>query len=320
MPRPDLAALGVSYRRIPVLAIDSDVYLDTRLIMPKLESLFPDLPHLGLEANSRPESRALEHLLSIFTNDTGLFRSALRLLPTDLPLLRTDSFNRDRAEFLNGSDGADARPDSAAGARPAAEEEITRAMDFLEDVLLADGRRWILDDVHSTGSEAEIVDSGPSLADIEAIWPFHWLTGIPGALPRDRMGPERYPRVHAWVDRFQAAVKAAKGRTEGPRSVSGDEASDLILSGNFEAESIGVDEKDPIAMSEGLVAGSMVTLWPTDTGSSHKDSGKLVGLNKIETVIEVLGPKGKVRIHAPRRGFALCRLDAKPTSITSTKL
>jgi glutathione S-transferase len=42
MPRPELSsALGVSYRRIPVLAIGNDVYCDTSLIASALERNFP---------------------------------------------------------------------------------------------------------------------------------------------------------------------------------------------------------------------------------------------------------------------------------------
>jgi glutathione S-transferase len=46
MPRPNLALVPVAYRRIPVLAIGRDVYLDSRLILRKLETLFPSRRHL----------------------------------------------------------------------------------------------------------------------------------------------------------------------------------------------------------------------------------------------------------------------------------
>ena len=42
LPRPDLAdRLGVTYRRIPVLAIGKDVYCDSSLIASVLERRFP---------------------------------------------------------------------------------------------------------------------------------------------------------------------------------------------------------------------------------------------------------------------------------------
>src|SRR5436305_1257605 len=41
MPRPDLAAIGVKYGRIPVLPIGRDIYCDTALMLDKLEQLYP---------------------------------------------------------------------------------------------------------------------------------------------------------------------------------------------------------------------------------------------------------------------------------------
>lgn len=40
-PRPELRMLGISYRRIPVLAIGNDIYCDSALIGPTLERRFP---------------------------------------------------------------------------------------------------------------------------------------------------------------------------------------------------------------------------------------------------------------------------------------
>ena len=62
---------------------------------------------------------------------------------------------------------------------------------------MADGRDWIL------GTEK------PSLADIEAVWPFHWLVGMKTALPAELVGPSTHPKVFAYVKRFDDAVRAA---------------------------------------------------------------------------------------------------------------
>jgi hypothetical protein len=43
MPRPILSErLGVNYRRIPLMAIGRDIYIDTRIMLRKLESLYPN--------------------------------------------------------------------------------------------------------------------------------------------------------------------------------------------------------------------------------------------------------------------------------------
>jgi hypothetical protein len=47
-------------------------------------------------------------------------------------------------------------------------------------------------------------------------------------------------------------------------------------------------------------------MWPTDTGSNHKDVGELVSVTGKEVVIEAKAEDGGlVRIHAQRHGFAV---------------
>ncbi|KAM5352465.1 hypothetical protein ACJ41O_005188 [Fusarium nematophilum] len=285
MPRPDVSRLGVSYRRIPVVAIGRDVYLDTRLQLPKLEALFPDIPRLGA---TEPDQLAVERLLSSFTNDTGLFGTAVQLLPLDLPLLQDPAYYRDRGDFLGGDpltgEGMRAR-------RPEALVEVARVLGFLESTLLADGRDWIL------GTET------PSLADIEAVWPLHWMTGLPGMLPKDRFSPSVYPRVYAWVRRFQGAVSAAKRRNGQPATLTGEEAARLIQGTTFSETVRGIDAEDPVVLAQGLRRGDTVQVWPTDTGSSGRDEGRLVSIDGDEVVYETRGGEGAVMVHAPRHGF-----------------
>lgn len=77
MPRPDLNALGVQYRRIPILTIGKDIYCDSRLILQKLEERFSE-GRLGLED---PDGRALEKLLEKWTTDGGVFARVAQLIP-----------------------------------------------------------------------------------------------------------------------------------------------------------------------------------------------------------------------------------------------
>ncbi|KAK7415392.1 hypothetical protein QQX98_005931 [Neonectria punicea] len=284
MPRPDVSRLGISYRRIPILSIGRDVYLDTRLQIPKLEALFPELPRLGA---TDADQLAVERLLSTFTTDSGLFGKAVQLLPTDLPLLQDPAYFRDRGDFIGGRlsrEGMDA-------ARPEALGELSRAFKLLETTLLADGRDWILKTTR------------PSLADIEAVWPFHWLMGIPGALPEDRFSPAAFPRVFAWVQRFQSAVSAAKKHAGKPATLSGEAAAQAIVRAPFNEAEAEVDLGDAVVVAGGLQKDDRVRVWPTDTGSSGRDDGVLVGIDAREVVYETGDGDGMVRVHAPRHGF-----------------
>lgn len=74
-----------------------------------------------------------------------------------------------------------------------------------------------------------------------------------------------------------------------------------VTSAEFSEQETRVDEDDPLGLKEGQV----VEVWPTDTGFRNKDRGRLVGLTKVEVVIEVQSKVGGrvVRVHAPRVGF-----------------
>ena len=150
MPRPDVAAIGTQYRRIPVLAIGRDIYNDTRLILRKLEQLYPSNPSI---AASSPDQKAIERLLESWAVDSGVFLRASQLIPSNMPLLKDATFTKDR-EDLSGRSWTKA---SIEKMRPEALVEIKSAFEVLETTMLVDGRDWIL------GS------AGPSLADIEGM-------------------------------------------------------------------------------------------------------------------------------------------------------
>jgi glutathione S-transferase len=151
LPRPDVKALGIAYRRIPLMSIGRDVYCDTRIILQKLELLFPT----GTIGASQPDQKALEKLLEIWTIDGGVFSRAGQLIPTSMPLLNDPKFTKDREDF----NGRSWDKDKIEANRPEALAHIRDAFNFLETTLLADGRDWILK------------TEKPSLGDIEGKGP-----------------------------------------------------------------------------------------------------------------------------------------------------
>ena len=147
LPREDINALGVKYRRIPVMTIGMDIYCDTRLMLQKLEEKFPD----GKLGASQSDQRALEKLLESWTIDGGIFTRAAQSIPPEMPLMKSEKFVKDREDYTGRSWAVE----HVKAMRPEALNHLKIAFDFLETGLLADGRDWILK------------TDGPSLADIE---------------------------------------------------------------------------------------------------------------------------------------------------------
>ena len=122
---------------------------------------------------------------------------------------------------------------------------------------------------------------------------------MPGALPQDLFSSTHFPKLYAYVQRFDQAIADAKAKNPKPISLQGADAIKHILGAGFEKE-IGFDEKDPL----GLKKGQEVEVWPIDSGFSHRDRGRIVGVDQRELVVEVQSKEGgEVRLHFPRVGF-----------------
>jgi hypothetical protein len=133
-----------------------------------------------------------------------------------------------------------------------------------------------------------------------AVWPFHWLTTLKGALPPSYISADLFPKVFAWIARFDKVVRDAAKAKGKAKTVTGKEAVAIIEGSEF-AESEGdVEVGDPLELAKG----DMVEVWPTDSGFNHKDRGRLVSLCGREVVIASRTEGGvEVRVHAPRHGF-----------------
>ena len=149
LPREDVNALGIKYRRIPLMAIGRDIYCDTRLILQKLEERFPS----GTLGASQSDQQALEGLLARWTIDGGVFARAAQLIPLEMPLLSDPKWVKDREDLM----GRSWQKEDIAKARPEAIAHMRGFFDFLENTVLADGRSWVLN------------TPGPMLADIEGM-------------------------------------------------------------------------------------------------------------------------------------------------------
>jgi hypothetical protein len=135
----------------------------------------------------------------------------------------------------------------------------------------------------------------------QAIWTFDWLNGLKGALPRELISVKHYPKVFAWIDRFNDALKAAKLHAPRPASLKGDDAVQRILNATFAEKEPSVDSADPLGLQHGME----VEVFPIDSGSRHHDRGRLVGLTKDEVVLNVQAQGTELRLHYPRTDFRI---------------
>ncbi|KAH8820903.1 hypothetical protein F5884DRAFT_65739 [Xylogone sp. PMI_703] len=300
LPRPALEALGVSYRRIPLLSIGKDVYVDSRLIIEKLEALYPpSSSHPAIvPVPPAPSTLAFGKLFEIWNTDGGIFDRLTELVPSDAPLLSDEKFTKDREQYSGRSWGKEMQD----RLRPDALVEIRHGFSFLEDQVLGDGREWVL------GKE------GPSLADIHAVWTFQWIVELPGALPPDVISKDQFPKVFAWIARFEDAIRKAVAAHGQTKRLEIEEVLKTVSSASFAEDEVSVEEKDPL----GLKKGQLVEVWPTDSGFNNKDRGVLIGLNWNEAVIEIKTRDGhSLRLHAPRHGFKVRAIDEERSSGSS---
>ncbi|KAH7081390.1 hypothetical protein BKA63DRAFT_207414 [Paraphoma chrysanthemicola] len=280
MPRPDLDLLPVTYRRIPILAIGRDIYLDTRLILRALESL-PNVssPRLGA---MKPQDVFVEKLLERYMIEGPVFAQAAGLVPVDVA--QNPTFLKDRQGML----GRNWSKQELEEGRGECLTYIRNLFDLFETSILADGREWML------GSE------GPKLADIEGIFMLDFVSGM--ELPENLISAKTFPKTFAWLDRYRAAVDQAKTSGREPTTLDGQAAADRIHRSEFGLAKVSVAGDDPTGLREGIDVEVFTADWVTE----HKDRGRLVGLASDEVTIAVKSKENvEIRIHAPRTGFKI---------------
>jgi hypothetical protein len=126
------------------------------------------------------------------------------------------------------------------------------------------------------------------------------------AVPENVISATTFPKVFAWIARFDAAIKKAQEAQPKPLRVKGPEVAEYMRMARF-AEAVGeVDANDPL----GLKVGDVVEMWPIESGFSHKDRGKLVSLTPSEVVISKSMKSGEeIRVHAQRWGFRIKKIE-----------
>ncbi|KAJ6500618.1 hypothetical protein C8R45DRAFT_1122839 [Mycena sanguinolenta] len=292
LPRPEITdLLGITYRRIPILAIGNDIYCDTSLIASALERRFPKSQGYGtIFPNNKHGAGADTGLIKAFSKywpDTALFP----LAPVHLPWERfPPGFIEDRSTLRD----APIRVEAMVAQRGKSLSMLSTHLALVEEQL-ADDREWLFD--------TEL----PSLADIAVHNVYGWLKSFRGV--ESLFDASTFPKSLKWLARLTAYLGRLRQKFPQVPKITGKDAAARITAASFEPyDVVGFDEREGARL--GLKTGDEVSITSDDTGRKFGTVGKLVAMNKEEFVIETKGSAGLVRCHFPRIMFT-ARLASK---------
>ncbi|RMZ06164.1 hypothetical protein D0864_02302 [Hortaea werneckii] len=318
MPRPLLKdTFGLTYRKIPVLAIGKEIYCDTSIIIEALEHFFPEsegYQTLYPTATDGRDYRPMIRGFASYWTDRPLFRVTTGLIPSSV--WRT-KFGEDRAELIGHKLDAEKLEKKV----PENLSRLDMQLSILEPLFANEDTPWIFS------------ASSPSLADISVFYQLSWGSDIAaGRLINNLTGGDasdtetvgatsvfnakRYPALFTWYTTFQRYIENL------PSTETKDPDFSKILEQIKQSPSLGkkslllptprsshaeLDEKT------GLKEGTVVTVAPDDTGRADPTIGTLVTMSPEEAVIKPQ-PLDKaaevdVRIHFPRLGFTVRPVD-----------
>jgi len=212
LPRPDLEALGVTYRRIPVLAVGKDIYCDSSKIIDVVVS---KLAKSGSITTS-PADKAYEDW------GNNAFQEALSLVPQQA---LTPNFVKDRETIfpiLKRSDLKTLRPSALAGFQSRCRQ--------VEDVFLANGGPFI------NGEKL-------SVADVQVIFGIRWAMNDLGAANDAGCGKDAFPKLWKMIESLPVAK---------PDVLSSEDTIKQIRSSSYSADGpTGVMKDDPNGIAAG---------------------------------------------------------------------
>ncbi|BFZ53561.1 hypothetical protein PYCC9005_000586 [Savitreella phatthalungensis] len=172
LPRPDFESIGITYRRIPLVSIGSELYADTSLIISKL-----------CELAGKQNARAFE----TFANSQ--FHLGAGLIPFEL--INDEAFLKDR---------------SALTGRPWDEETIKRNRPIVASQFLS------FSEIVSGMLRQDKFINGPSMsmADVHVLFLMQWiLLGHKGG--RKEVSPESHREIYQWMSSCHEALPKVKG-------------------------------------------------------------------------------------------------------------
>jgi glutathione S-transferase len=313
--------LNITYRKIPILAIGKEVYIDTSLICEALEHHFPASQGWGPLYPPNQNGKSLQSLVrgvASFWTDRPLFRVTTGLIPASV---WRSSFGKDREGLI----GHKIDPAKLEKKVPQNLSGLDLHLSLLESLTAETNEEqpWLL------GTPT------PGMADISFFYQLEWgqqmargegisnLTAG-GAVEGDGEGAhsvfniDRYPYTWKWFQRTKKYFddlpllerKVKPGDTKGLEKafefldgIKSDRTTTLISTPAPQHKEL--DER------HGLILGVQVEVTPDDTGRWNPSRGYLEALSPEEIVItpQHVSTSGQaiqgVRLHFPRIGFVV---------------
>jgi len=172
LPRPDLEALGITYRRIPLLAVGKDVYCDSALIIDTIVETLGKIP-------SGPHDNAYHAW------GENTFQEALGLVP---PQALSPEFVKDRETIfpiLKRSDLKSLRPSTLAGFQARL--------------------RQVENDFLSNSNGPFIGGDKLSVADVHVVFSIRWVLNDLGVSNEVGCSKQDFPKVWKMIESLPAA-------------------------------------------------------------------------------------------------------------------
>ncbi|SPO25873.1 uncharacterized protein UTRI_03238 [Ustilago trichophora] len=303
MPRPMLSKLlGITYRRIPVVFIDGQAFIDTTAASLALERAF------GGGSGSKSLLRqfpALQLQLAVNWAESAIFRLGAGHL-YNAPL--NEHFVKDRKSFMPGSSFDS---ESMKAKVPFVRSQLVANLEAIESHL-------------SEGKSKFLFGDEPQYLDFSLYTPLNWVqtqlrTGedllptVSAKNPSQDWNKFPFPKTLTWLAAVREYLAQHKLK---PVKLSAEDAAQVIFK-QSEQSAQQVEKEAKISKDDPLVKagwisgekGQKVSVTPVDTGRVPQ-VGKLVGLEKASVTIKIESDGGQAVLATfPRVNFDIRAVD-----------
>jgi glutathione S-transferase len=276
-PKPDLAALTGGYRRVPVMQVGADIYVDTRLILEELERRYP------LQALALPGHEGFSSMVSVWT-DRVWFPLTASIVFGEVGERMPEAFREDRARMMG-------RPFDVAkmkAAAPMLREQWVAHLGWIEQRLAG---------ARGAGAGEFLVASKPGLVDVHASFNIWFARAHLPEFVAEVLA--LHPLTAEWDERLTAEADGPEPETVSPEQaieIARDAAPRLVsVTSGYEPR--------------GLKPGDRIAVAPDDYAQDWVE-GTLVHSDPQRIILKRFDARAEtIHVHFPRAGYHVKRLD-----------